>query len=236
MSADLQTAFQPTTKEADNERIKPEMVHVWDEAEFCFLHTLSVRVPLLSESQAIHALKAAGRPHAAAVSCLNRLRENGWLSRFRGTVNWPNLPVEATVCWSPGRPTPKLGRLRTVVRQSTDSAGIRSIRFYVASRWTVNLFGNSYRGTVSTELVTPWLKWAQVYLHLLSEAPEVAPHCDCRTIPSPGEKIGCMPPHLSINADGVPSRIIALLHESRTAGLYALHDYCKQESISYQLW
>lgn len=236
MSIDVQSAVSIATAEPVNQQIKPESIDIWNEAEFCILHTLSVRIPFMSELQAIHSLKVAGHAHAAGVSCLNRLRENGWLSRFRCVANWPSMSEQAIVSWSPGHPKPDLGHERTIARQSPHSSGLRNIRFYVASRWTANLFGSSYRGTVSTELVTPWLKWAQVYLRLLGESPELAPDCNCRTIPCPGEKIGNLPPYLSINRDGVPSRVIAILRESSAARLDALHDYCEQHSIPYQLW
>ena len=236
MSIDVQSAVSIATAEPATQQIKPESIDVWEKAEFYILHTLAIRIPLMSEFQAIHALKAAGHPHASAVSSLNRLRENGWLSRFRCVANWPIMSEQPIVSWSPGYPKPGLGHERAIARQSLHSSGLRRIRFYVASRWTANLFGSSYRGTVNTELVTPWLKWAQVYLHLLGESPELALNCDCRTIPCPGEKIGNLPPYLSIKSDGGHSRVITLLRESSAARLDASHDYCEQHSIPYQLW
>lgn len=215
---------------------KPEQITVWNEADFCLLHSLAIRVPLFSEAQAIHALKAAGCSHTTAVNRLNQLREAGWLKRLRATLNWPCTAQAPRVRWSPGEPEPELGRMRTIVRRSANSAGVRSISVYVASRWTANLFGRPYRGTASLELVQQWLAWAQVYLHLLQHDPQSAHCCDCGGVPSPGDRPRRMPAHLAFVENGATQHIVGLLCHSSASGLDAFHEHCVQQAIPYQLW
>lgn len=215
---------------------KPHAIAVWSDAAFELLHTLTQRVPLLSEAQAIHLLKRTGLQHAKAVSELQTLSAAGWLQRLRCTASWPTPPQAPRFCWSPGDVAPSFAQLRSAARRVSTTHGLRNVALYVASRWSANLFAAAYRGTLSTELVPSWIAWAQIYLRLLETSPDLAPHCDCRGIPAPGEGPRPMPDCLAIAPDGVTTQILASLNHSSIRGLQALHEMCLSQNLSYQLW
>lgn len=215
---------------------KPPTITAWSDTAFELLHTLTQRVPILSEAQAIHALKARGVPPSIAAAELDRLREAGWLQRLRCTARWP-VPAKAPrFCWSPGDAAPSFAQLRAAARRATTNAGLRSIALYVASRWSANLFAVAYRGTLTTEMVPGWIAWAQIYLQLLDTRPDWACCCDCRGIPAPGDRPRRLPACLTIAPEGVTTHVLALLNYSSLSGLQTLHETCLDQNLSYQLW
>jgi hypothetical protein len=63
------------------------------------------------------------------------------------------------VAWHPGDPTPLLSRHRERAREQDEIVGPREIEFYVASRFTANLFGAPYRSARYTDVVSKWRLW-----------------------------------------------------------------------------
>ncbi len=215
---------------------KPPQITVWDEPGYTLLHTLTCRIPLLSESQAIHVLRQQVCSHSFAAARLDQLRAAGWLERFRCLTHWPSMPAAPRACWNPGESRPELARLRLAARRAIANDRPRNIGFYVASRFTANLFGMPYRGTVNIERISEWLAWAQVYLHLRTAGSHLAVRCNCREISSPNRAPRTMPSYLTIASKGAPAALIGLLAHSSVNGLLALHKHCQEHSIPYLLW
>lgn len=225
---------------------KPREIRVWNDVEFELLRTLAWRVPLLSESQALHLMKSQGCQSTAAVSHLGRLRKLGWLDRFRCVTVWPRIPAQPRLRWQPRdhdltSDTLKIAQLRNSARRCEVVNGPFEITFYVTSRRSANLFGTYFRGNMGIDRLPEYLSWAQVALHLLSAEPELFRSCDGRGIPATNIPKNCsaepsLPSHLTVDSGGQAHAIVALLAHASLRSLSRLYDYGREHSVPILFW
>lgn len=213
----------------------PSQVKVIDAIDFELLQSLTICVPLLSKRQAILYLKQLGQVGTAPRDRLEHLQRVGWIQKFRCVSGGPLLPTGPRVAWHPGDPMPLLSRHRKRARQQDEIVGPREIEFYVASRFTANLFGVPYRSASSNDVVSKWWLWGCVFRHLIDERVEIVFTGDSETASSTTSH-GKLPEHLKVTTQDATRQIHGLLFFSSLLQLVSLHCYCKEQSIPYYLW
>lgn len=213
----------------------PSQIKVVDAIDFELLQALTTRVPLLSKRQAILYLKQLGQVGTEPRDRLEQLRIAGWLQQFRCVSSGPLLPTGPRVSWHPGEPMPGLNHNRKLARQQDEIVSPREIEFYVASRFTANLFGTCFRSVSSNDVVWKWSLWGCIFRQLVDQHSNIVFNCDNQNDKST-TKHGKLPEHLrEVTQDGT-EQIHCLLFYSSLLQLFSLHCHCKEQSIPYYLW
>jgi hypothetical protein len=213
----------------------PGQIKVIDAIDFELLRALTVSVPLLSKRQAILYLKQLGQVGTEPRDRLEQLRVAGWIQKFRCISSGPLPPAGPRVAWQPGDPLPLLSHHRKRARQQDEIVGPRDIEFYVASRFTANLFGVPYRSASSNDVVSKWWLCACLFRQLIDERVEITFTSERDTVSSATDS-GKLPEHLKVTTQDGSQQIHCPLFYSSLLQLVSLHCHCKERSLPYYLW
>jgi hypothetical protein len=178
--------------------------------------------------------------HESVESRLERLRQAGWLERYRVTAHRPPRKHATGFRWSPGQVGPDVRGLRRRARTELCSVihrrPARLLTVYLATRTTANLFGIPYRGGLDADLITEWLCWGQAYRAYYRRSRDAALCWNGTTILHRKQQPLGLPSHVCIRSSDGPDVLIGLLAHSSVRCLWALHNFCREQSLEYELW
>lgn len=213
----------------------PSQIKVIDAFDFELLQSLAISVPLLSKRQAILYLKQLGQVGTEPRDRLEHIRVAGWIQKFCCVSGGPLLGPGPRVAWYPGDPMPLLSHHRKNARQQDEIVGPREMEYYVASRFTANLFGTPYRHTTSSDAIWKCWLWGCLFRKLIVEPVGIRFISDNETASSPTTH-GRLPEHLDVTTPDGSQQVHGLLFYSSLLQLFSLHCHCKDRSIPYYLW
>ena len=219
---------------ADCHRL-PEAVSVWTQRDYDIVHTLAIRLRLMTISQAAAIWWPRQSTQRHARRRMRHLVHARLLQRYIINAHPLLEPKQPLVTWRPGEARPDCREVSERARSRWNSPAIPT-EVYTASKQAANLFAADSHGLPALDHRDHDLLLADAYVAYRVQKPSEADRWIGEDfLPKAGFRIKD-PDAFLIDDKGRPARVIESAGRYSTKQIASFHDHCKSLALSYELW
>jgi hypothetical protein len=174
-------------------------------------------------------------PESSAWNRVKSLQRAGFADAFSGLAH-PELPLKEPICrWSPGQPSPSAGAISYRL-QNRWNAHPQATKCITASSIARRHFGGSRGRKPRERELTHDIHLSAIYLHLRQADSTLVRYWayEDTIVEARGHRREKLPDAIIVSPD--VTRVIEFGGAYGKQKVQAFHNYCEEQSLSYEIW